>query len=94
MPPIRLFPESINKKLVSKFVFLCKNTIIYINKMSAPIFRNTVLRNVARNKRFYSATPAPPAGGQSGGNGGLVLGLIAAGGAGYYLYQKSQGKIS
>jgi hypothetical protein len=59
--------------------------------MSAPIFRNSVLRNIAHNKRFYS-TPAP--GQASGGNGGLVLGLIAAGGAGYYFYQKSQGKIA
>lgn len=62
--------------------------------MSAPIFRNTVIRNVTRNKRFYSAPAPPPSGTQSGGNGGLVLGLIAAGGAGYYLYQKSQGKTT
>lgn len=67
--------------------------------MSSSILRASVRRNAAiANKRFYSAPPPPAASAannqQGGGNGGLFLGLAAAGGIGYYLYQRSVGKLN
>jgi len=66
--------------------------------MSSSILRASIRRNAAiANKRFYSAPPPPSSSAaannqQGGGNGGLFLGLAAAGGIGYYLYQRSVGK--
>lgn len=64
--------------------------------MSSSILRASIRRNATvANKRFYSAPPPPPSATntQGGGNGGLLLGLAAAGGIGYYLYQRSVGKL-
>lgn len=60
--------------------------------MSASVLRTSVRRAATVNtKRMYTTAP-PPAGPQQGnGNAGLLLGALAAGGAGYYLYQKSAG---
>lgn len=63
--------------------------------MSSSILRASIRRNATiANKRFYSAPPPPPYApiNQGGGNGGLYLGLAAAGGIGYYLYKRSVGK--
>lgn len=51
----------------------------------------SIRRAAINNKRFY--TTAPPAPKNGSGNGPLFLFLAAAGGAGFYLYQRKLGKF-
>ena len=61
--------------------------------MFSTALRNSARRNIL-NKRFASTAAESSANQPSGGNNGVAfLALLAAGGAGYYLYQTSVGKL-